>query len=246
MPGRRSACEGRCLPTIDPPDGHGMIANRAASPTNCSISIALAVQRLRRRRRMASRRPPGTYSPSARTGRRSGRSGTVTGVVRRLTVPAGSIRRRNRLNTAFRFRDWLDIRASTSGLLSPPQAFDPDIAFIPDPIEGERCLEGRGVLISGGSSCQELPSSNAGCCGHASDHEHPDGERQQSSGSASDGWHCWASRPLGNQSGNNRRRQECLSRPRPAGTQVVYYQFRQGTDRASYQNSDRSDPLLQL
>ena len=67
---------------------------------------------------MASTRPPGTYSPSARTGRRSGRSGSVAGMVRRAdfdalsmslrsTAPVGSsaasIRRRNRPNTAFRF-----------------------------------------------------------------------------------------------------------------------------------------------
>ena len=32
---------------------------------------------------MASTRPPGTYSPSARTGRRGGGSGGVAGMVRR-------------------------------------------------------------------------------------------------------------------------------------------------------------------
>ena len=32
---------------------------------------------------MASTRPPGTYSPSARTGRRGGGSGSVAGMVRR-------------------------------------------------------------------------------------------------------------------------------------------------------------------
>ena len=67
---------------------------------------------------MASTRPPGTYSPSVRTGRRGGGSG-VAGMVRRAgsdalpmslrsTAPVGSsaasIRRRNRPNTAFRFR----------------------------------------------------------------------------------------------------------------------------------------------
>ena len=31
---------------------------------------------------MASKRPPGTYSPSARTGRRGGGSGSVAGMVR--------------------------------------------------------------------------------------------------------------------------------------------------------------------
>ena len=50
---------------------------------------------------MASKRPPGTYSPSARTGRRGGWSGSVAGMVRRAgsdallmslrsTVPVGS------------------------------------------------------------------------------------------------------------------------------------------------------------
>ena len=65
---------------------------------------------------MASKRPPGTYSPSARTGRRGDGSGSVAGMVRRAgsdallmslrsTVPVGSsaasIRRGNRPNTAF-------------------------------------------------------------------------------------------------------------------------------------------------
>ncbi len=73
---------------------------------------------------MASTRPPGTYSPSARTGRRSGGSGGVAGMVRRAgsdalpmfprpTVPvdgrAASIRRRSRPNTASRFRGCFDI-----------------------------------------------------------------------------------------------------------------------------------------
>ena len=50
---------------------------------------------------MASTRPPGTYSPSARTGRRGGGSGSVAGMVRRAgsdalpvslrsTAPVGS------------------------------------------------------------------------------------------------------------------------------------------------------------
>ena len=74
---------------------------------------------------MASKRPPGTYSPSARTGRRGGGSGSVAGMVRgagsdallmslRSTVPVGSsaasIRRGNRPNTAFGFRGCFDMR----------------------------------------------------------------------------------------------------------------------------------------
>ena len=74
---------------------------------------------------MAPKRPPGTYSPSARTGRRGGGSGSVAGMVRRAgsdallmslrsTVPVGSsaasIRRGNRPNTAFGFRGCFDMR----------------------------------------------------------------------------------------------------------------------------------------
>ena len=74
---------------------------------------------------MASKRPPGTYSPSARTGRRGGWSGSGAGMVRRAgsdallmslrsTVPVGSsaasIRRGNRPNTAFGFRGCFDMR----------------------------------------------------------------------------------------------------------------------------------------
>ena len=43
------------------------------------------LQRPPRRRRMASTRPPGTYSPSARTGRRGGGSGTAWSGARALT-----------------------------------------------------------------------------------------------------------------------------------------------------------------
>ena len=52
-------------------------------------------QRPRRSRRMASTRPPKTYSPSARTGRRGGWSGRVAGMVRRTGCDssAGSISR---------------------------------------------------------------------------------------------------------------------------------------------------------
>ena len=74
---------------------------------------------------MASTRPPGTYSPSARIGRRGGESGGVAGMVPRAgsdAVPmslrstaavdssAASIRRRNRPNTAFRFPGCFDMR----------------------------------------------------------------------------------------------------------------------------------------
>ena len=49
------------------------------------------LQRPPRRRRMASTRPPGTYSPSARTGRRGGGSGSVDGMVRRAGSDALSM-----------------------------------------------------------------------------------------------------------------------------------------------------------
>ena len=52
-------------------------ARRDGGPTSRTL------QRPRRRRRMASTRPPGTYSPSARTGRRGGGFGGVAGMVRR-------------------------------------------------------------------------------------------------------------------------------------------------------------------
>ena len=68
---------------------------------------------------MASTRPPGTYSPSARTGRSGGGAGGVAGMVRHAgpdalpTVPvdswAASIRRWSRPDTAFRFRGCFDI-----------------------------------------------------------------------------------------------------------------------------------------
>ena len=64
---------------------------------------------------MASTRPPGTYSPSARAGGRGGGSGGVAGMVRRagsdasVDSSAASIRRRSRRNTAFRLRGCFDI-----------------------------------------------------------------------------------------------------------------------------------------
>ena len=64
---------------------------------------------------MASTRPPGTYSPSARAGRRGGGSWGVAGMVRRagsdasVDSSAASIRRRSRPNTAFRLRGCFDI-----------------------------------------------------------------------------------------------------------------------------------------
>ena len=63
---------------------------------------------------MASTRPPGTYSPSARAGRRGGGSGGVASMVRRagsdasVGSSAASIRRRRRPNTAFRLRGCFD------------------------------------------------------------------------------------------------------------------------------------------
>ena len=82
---------------------------------------------------MASKRPPGTYSPSARTGRRDGGSGGVTGTVRRAgsdalpTVPvdswATSIRRWSRPDTAFRFRGCFDMG---NPLRHNPGLADPD------------------------------------------------------------------------------------------------------------------------
>ena len=100
-----AALAGVLRPAGLPADGgteapRGRRSNAPASPS---------VQRPRRmRRRMASTRPPGTYSPSARIGRR-GRSGCdPLPTFLRTTVPvdswADSIRRRSRLNTAFRVR----------------------------------------------------------------------------------------------------------------------------------------------
>ena len=81
-------------------------------------------QRPRRRRRMASTRPPRMYSPSARVGKRRGGSTGVAGMVEfagsdgRSTDPvnrsAASIRRRNRPNTAFKLRGRSDMRIHPS------------------------------------------------------------------------------------------------------------------------------------
>ena len=84
-------------------------ARRAGGPASRTL------QRPRRSRRMASTRPPGTYSPSARAGRRGGGSGGVAGMVRRagsdapVDSSAASIRRRSRPNTAFRLRGCFDM-----------------------------------------------------------------------------------------------------------------------------------------
>ena len=103
------------------------------------------------RRRIASTRPPGTYSPSARTGRRDGGSGGVTGTVRRAgsdalpTVPvdswATSIRRWSRPDTAFRFRGCFDMG---NPLRHNPGLADPDGPGAPtDPGFSIRSATGR-------------------------------------------------------------------------------------------------------
>ena len=100
---------------------------------------------------MASKRPPGTYSPSARTGRRDGGSGGVTGTVRRAgsdalpTVPvdswATSIRRWSRPDTAFRFRGCFDMG---NPLQHNPGLADPDRPGAPtDPGFSIRSATGR-------------------------------------------------------------------------------------------------------
>ena len=100
---------------------------------------------------MASTRPPGTYSPSARTGRRGGGSGGVAGTVRRAgsdalpTVPvdswATSIRRWSRPDTAFRFRGCFDMG---NPLQHNPGLADPDGPGAPtDPGFSIRSATGR-------------------------------------------------------------------------------------------------------
>ena len=94
----------------------------ADNGSSVNFGARVSVQRPRMRRRMASTRPPGTYSPSARTGRRDGGSGGVTGTVRRAgsdALPtvrvdswATSIRRWSRPDTAFRFRGCFDMGAA--------------------------------------------------------------------------------------------------------------------------------------
>ena len=54
--------------------GHDGAARQAGGPASRTL------QRPRRRQRMASTRPPGTYSPSARAGRRGGGSGGVAAI----------------------------------------------------------------------------------------------------------------------------------------------------------------------
>ena len=83
-PGR----EGTSGPAPRQPGGGGVLpgptrgGGRRVRPPRAQ-ACPLSVQRPRRRRRMASTRPPGTYSPSARTGRRGGESWGVAGMVRR-------------------------------------------------------------------------------------------------------------------------------------------------------------------
>ena len=101
--------------------------------SSVNFGARVSVQRPRMRRRMASKRPPGTYSPSARTGRSGGGAGGVAGMVRRAgpdalpTVPvdswAASIRRWSRPDTAFRFRGCFDIG---NPLQHNPGLADPD------------------------------------------------------------------------------------------------------------------------
>ena len=77
----------RChLPRGRPPRDRPRQA-QDATPLACTTARMVSVpysrrQRPRRRRRMASTRPPQTYSPSFRTGRRSEGSGGVVGMVR--------------------------------------------------------------------------------------------------------------------------------------------------------------------
>ena len=59
------------------------------------------------------------------------------------------------------------------------------------PVEGERGLDGGGVLET--SRAQGFADSNAGRCGQASDREHAHDERQRQSDGAPDGCHRWVS-----------------------------------------------------
>ena len=136
------------------------------------------LQRPPRRRRMASTRPPGTYSPSARTGRRGGGSGSVDGMVRRAgsdalamslrsTAPVGSsaasIRRRNRPNTAFRFRGCFDMRNPLQHNPGPRG---------PGRTDGDRGRRGRRRQAADAGS--EAPTDHGGGrLGHSGQHRRP-------------------------------------------------------------------------
>ena len=124
------------------------------------------LQRPPRRRRMASTRPPGTYSPSARTGRRGGGSGSVAGMVRRAgsdalpvslrsTAPVGSsaasIRRRNRPNTAFRFRGCFDMRNPLQHNPGPRG---------PGRTDGDRGRRGRRRRVQAADAGSEAPTDH--------------------------------------------------------------------------------------
>ena len=115
---------------------------------------------------MASTRPPGTYSPSARTGRRGGGSGSVAGMVRRAgsdalpvslrsTAPVGSsaasIRRRNRPNTAFRFRGCFDMRNPLQHNPGPRG---------PGRTDGDRGRRGRRRRVQAADAGSEAPTDH--------------------------------------------------------------------------------------
>ena len=111
---------------------------------------------------MVSTRPPGTYSPSARTGRRGGGSGGVAGTVRRAgsdalpTVPVDSWAT-SRPDTAFRFRGCFD--------MGNPLQYNPGLA---DP-------DGPGAPTDPGFSIRSATGRTACACEpqlHVSAHAH--------------------------------------------------------------------------
>ena len=102
-PARRTRAPSRGRTASARGAGTSLPAHLLSTPAG-GQTCPLSVQRPRRRRRMASTRPPGTYSPSARTGRRGGESGGVAGMgpareLRRvadvsvLNRPGGQLRR---------------------------------------------------------------------------------------------------------------------------------------------------------